>query len=462
MTDLPEGWEVASIKDLFEFKYGKGLTQEKRKPDGGSPVYGSNGVVGEHDRAITRGPTIIVGRKGSVGEVHFSPAKCWPIDTTYFIDEFPDGSPPEYWALYLRSLRLGQQEKSSAIPGISRDDIYRLNVAIPPLNEQRRIVVKIEELLGKVDACQKRLAKIPVILKRFRQSVLAAACSGRLTAEWRDSQSSLSSADALLSRIEPGFEPLARDAVGIEDLPEGWVVARFGIVVDSIRGGSTAVPTKQPTGFPILRSSSVRPGFVDLEDVKYLGAEDSENELNYLMDGDLLFTRLSGSLDYVANCAKVRGLCGRRIQYPDRLFRAKVEAMDTSFCELIFSAPFVRKLITERAKSSAGHQRVSISDITRQPIPIAALEEQLEIVRRVEKLFTLADQIAGRYRRTQAQLDNLPQSILGKAFRGELVPTEAELARREGRYYEPASILLERIREAREGHSRKPRTNSSA
>jgi type I restriction enzyme S subunit len=188
INGLPQGWAPAALGDLFDFKYGKGLPRERRNDKGSVSVYGSNGVVGVHNVALTGGPTIIVGRKGSVGEVHVSPEACWPIDTTYFIDEFPANLPPPYWALYLKSLRLGHQEKSSAIPGISREDIYAVDISVPPLAEQRRIVAKLEKLLGKVDASQQRLAKIPILLKRFRQSVLAAACSGRLTADWRETK----------------------------------------------------------------------------------------------------------------------------------------------------------------------------------------------------------------------------------------------------------------------------------
>src|SRR6185437_7362586 len=140
IDNLPSGWRSINLGDLLDFKYGKALPQEKRTGKGSVQVYGSNGVVGIHDTAATRGPTIIVGRKGSVGEVHFSPRSCWPIDTTYFIDEFPANIPPSYWTLYLKSIRLGQQEKSSTIPGISREDIYSLEVPLPPLAEQRRIV----------------------------------------------------------------------------------------------------------------------------------------------------------------------------------------------------------------------------------------------------------------------------------------------------------------------------------
>jgi len=130
-NELPKGWVSTTLGELFDFKYGKGLPQEKRNGKGSVRVYGSNGVVGIHDKAVTKGPTIIIGRKGSVGEVHISSDPCWPIDTTYFIDQFPSGVPPEYWALYLKSLRLGQQEKSSAIPGISRSDVYETEVPIP-------------------------------------------------------------------------------------------------------------------------------------------------------------------------------------------------------------------------------------------------------------------------------------------------------------------------------------------
>src|SRR4051812_14341823 len=82
-----EGWASASLGDLLDMHYGKALPESTRKR-GPVPVYGSNGVVGWHNAAITNGPAIIVGRKGSAGAVHLCLSPCWPIDTTYFIDEF--------------------------------------------------------------------------------------------------------------------------------------------------------------------------------------------------------------------------------------------------------------------------------------------------------------------------------------------------------------------------------------
>lgn len=83
-------------------------------------------------------------------------------------------------------------------------------------------------------------------------------------------------------------------------------------------------------------------------------------------------------------------------------------------------------------------------------MPLPPLEEQFEIVRRIEALFEIATAIEKRVAAAAGRADKLTQAILKKAFRGELVPTEAELARCEGRDYEPASVLLERIRKTRE------------
>jgi type I restriction enzyme S subunit len=123
------------------------------------------------------------------------------------------------------------------------------------------------------------------------------------------------------------------------------------------------------------------------------------------------------------------------------------------YVEYLFGAPFVLKTIMDAAKSSAGHQRVSQGAITNQLVSLPPRAEQQEIVRRVDALFALADKIEVRVKSATARVEKITQAILAKAFRGELVPTEAELAREEGRDYEPASALLDRIRAERGGAS---------
>jgi len=349
--------------------------------------------------------------------------------------------------------RLTPQQTGTHYPATSDRVVMAEAMPLAPIREQRRIVAKLEEVLGKVDACQKRLARIPVLLKRFRQSVLAAACSGRLTADWREAHSVTEPASTVLEGYAARNEDLLREPA--HETPSDWIWVAFGALVATIRGGSTVPPQNERTEFPILRSSSVRPGAVDLNDVRFVRARDSQNRDNFLRDDDVLFTRLSGSLEYLANCAVVRDLGSRRIQYPDRVFCAKLKIPEmASYVELCFGNPILRAELTEGAKSSAGHQRVSIADIAGQRMPLPPLAEQREIARRVKALFVLADEIEARFSKGQTRVEQLLPCLLAKAFRGDLVPTEAEVARRERRSFEPASVLLDRIRgerAAREG-----------
>jgi type I restriction enzyme S subunit len=87
--ELPESWVVVPVEELFDVNYGKGLTEASRDESGDVPVYGSNGITGWHSEALTYGPTTIIGRKGSAGEVHLSKVPCWIIDTAYFVEDSP-------------------------------------------------------------------------------------------------------------------------------------------------------------------------------------------------------------------------------------------------------------------------------------------------------------------------------------------------------------------------------------
>jgi type I restriction enzyme S subunit len=356
---------------------------------------------------------------------------------------------PQYLARYLGTkefVDFANQLNQGDRPRVSFEQIAGYTIPLPPLHEQERIVAKCDMLLSKVSNSNERLDRIPAILKRFRQAVVAAACMGGLTADWRKENPDTETASTLMARL-CGREWKQFECQGADLLPEGWAYVRFKGVSATIRGGSTVPPQLKPTPFPILRSSSVRPGHVDLNDVRFVQATDSQNRDNFIQDGDLLFTRLSGSIEYVANCAVIQNLGERQIQYPDRLFCARLKDPSmVHYAVLCFGSSQVRAEITEHAKSSAGHQRVSITDISGQAIPLPPLREQHEIVRRVKALFALADQLEAHYRRAHTQVDRITASILAKAFRGELVPTEAELAKAEGRSYETAEELIARIR----------------
>jgi len=184
--ELPKGWAWKKLKTLITVNYGKGLS-EKLRLGGNVPVYGANGVVGFHNASITKGQTIVIGRKGSAGAVNWSEIACWPIDTTFFIDEFPEILYPKFLYQFLRSQQIDRLQQSAAIPGLNRDVLYSVEVPIPypdeparSLAEQRRIAARLETLLGEARALREEVQSMRRDLEALEQSILAAAFRGEM------------------------------------------------------------------------------------------------------------------------------------------------------------------------------------------------------------------------------------------------------------------------------------------
>ncbi len=296
--------------------------------------------------------------------------------------------------------RVTPEQTGTHYPATSDRVVRGQEISLPPAGEQRLVANLIDRVESNRRSAASHICAARRAVDRFRQAVLAAACAGRLTAEWR----------------------AARGIEEYDHLPGGWETVKLASVARSIRGGSTAVPRNEPTEFPILRSSSVRPFSVDLSDVRYLNAEQSTREANYLQDDDLLITRLSGSLEYVGNCAVVRLVDDQRIQYPDRLFCCRLnDPLEAPFVQIVFAGREIRAQVEAATRSAAGHQRISISDLKGFSFTRPPLDEQAVIVRRVEQLLQLADGLNSRIDTASMNIERTSQAILAKAFRGELV-----------------------------------------
>ena len=157
---------MTRLGDLCEFRYGKSLPAQSRR-EGPIPVYGSNGVVGWHDEAITNGKTIVIGRKGSIGEINVSADSCWPIDTTYYIDADATEVDIGWLSGALSSLRLSELNKAAAVPGLNRGDAYEKRLFVPRLDEQRRIAA----ILDKADALRQKRKRAITLLDSLTQSI---------------------------------------------------------------------------------------------------------------------------------------------------------------------------------------------------------------------------------------------------------------------------------------------------
>ena len=163
-------WPRVRLGDLLSLEYGKSLPARTRDPSGEFPVAGSNGPNGKHTSALVSAPGIVVGRKGSAGRVHWYESDFWPIDTTYYV--IPKASMEPRWTYYLLShLRLERLSTTTGVPGLNRRDVYALEVALPPISEQRRIVEildqanRIRHLCTKADAIMDRI--LPAIFARL-------------------------------------------------------------------------------------------------------------------------------------------------------------------------------------------------------------------------------------------------------------------------------------------------------
>jgi restriction endonuclease S subunit len=152
-------WRTVPLGDICKLEYGNNLTDKMR--NGGSvPVYGSAGIVGWHDKPLTKSPTLIVGRKGSVGNVFYSEIPCFPIDTTYYVEETVCKENLRWLELFLSNFNLRHLNMATAVPGLNRNIAHLIQIPLPPLEEQKQIAglfQSIETAMEQVDGQEKNL-----------------------------------------------------------------------------------------------------------------------------------------------------------------------------------------------------------------------------------------------------------------------------------------------------------------
>ena len=157
---------MTAVGDILELAYGKALKESDR--DGGPfPVVGSGGIVGGHSLGITEQPTIVVGRKGSIGTVTWIDGPAWPIDTAYYVKPRRSDLHPRWAYWMLSSLGMETMNKSAAVPGLNRDDVYRLDVDVPAPMKQRRIAA----ILDHADTLRAKRRQVLALLAAVESSV---------------------------------------------------------------------------------------------------------------------------------------------------------------------------------------------------------------------------------------------------------------------------------------------------
>jgi len=346
---------------------------------------------------------------------------------------------PAYWDHITASI------SGIAQPNCNATKLAELIVPLPPLPEQKRIADKLDALLARVDACRERLDRVPKILKRFRQSVLAAATSGELTREWREARETQFPATELLERIAAervrrGLQSAERaiNIEGIEEpnlvLPESWTWCRIGQIADVRLGGtpSRIEGTYWNGDIPWVSSGEVANARIThtAENLSWLGLESSNAKL--YPRGTVLIAMIGEG--------KTRGQSAL----------LEIDATtNQNVAGLVFETDLVEpeyvwywalgEYDRTRSVGRGGNQpALNGAKVRALPMPLAPPAEQRAIVDRVKVLFDLADEMELRLTAASAIARVLTPSILAKAFRGELVPQDPN--------DEPASELLARIR----------------
>ncbi|WP_427501103.1 restriction endonuclease subunit S [Methylomonas sp. MED-D] len=485
MSEHPNGWIVVALGDLCSKpQYGfttkstvEGTVKYLRTTDLTSGKINWDKVpfcITEPDdeRYQLEDNDIVISRAGSVGFhclVKQPPAQT--VFASYLIRFKPDKAIfPEYLSLFLRSRDYWEQLKSKAVgvavQNVNATSLSELVVPVAPLNEQIRIADKLDSVLAKVDAAQARLEKIPALLKRFRQSVLAAATSGELTREWRE-QSRLyeekNSAHEVInliqtrklawinennqhnevSRVKKRVHAfLANGDIETTDLPDNWAWAKLEDVVLMVVDCHNKTAPYVDNGIALVRTTNIRDGRFIWEDLRYVSEETYQYWSKRCLPepGDVVFTREApmGEAAIIPEGAKI--CLGQRTM----LFRSIEDQFSAKFLLIALMDPRFRER-SENIAVGTGVKHYRVGDVSELNVPVPPVEEQTEIVRRVESLFAQADAVEKQYRAAKQRLDRLSQSLLVKAFRGELVPQDPS--------DEPAAELLKRIQAERHPHA---------
>lgn len=450
MSGLPKGWARSAIEDISE-RVVVGFVGSSKKHYGKKGVpfltgkniknlgldltyydYISFEFHNKEKKSQLKENDVVVVRIGRSGESAVIPknlgeANCGGL----VIIKQPKIYPP-FLSYYLNSPQ-GIESSVAEAGGMTRQTLNTQKIAekivpIAPLNEQMRIAAKLDQLLTAVDACKTRLDKIPAIIKRFRQSVLAAATSGDLTEDWR------------VDNNPNKFESEGKEE--LFEIPESWSWFSIENVAD-VKGGKRLPKgeklVQHNTGYPYIKAGQLKNGTVQPEGQEYLTAAVQKKIQRYIVDaGDIYIT-------IVGACIGDAGIIPESYDKANLTENAaklcNMRNIDNQYLAFWLRSPHVQDYIKFLVKSGA-QGKLALMRIKEIPIPLMDIQEQKEIVRRVEALFAVADQLEEKLQIARTRVDKLTPSILAKAFRGKLVPQDPN--------DEPAEKLLEHIRQTRE------------
>ena len=324
-------------------------------------------------------------------------------------------------------------------------------------------MAEIEKQFTRLDASVAALKRVQANLKRYRASVLKAACEGKLVpteaelarADGRDYEPADRLLECILAERRAHWEsqekrrgkykePVAPDTTDLPDLPEGWAWATADQLLVRSEYGISIRCSYEADGLPVLRIPNIVQGKIDLRNLKFSTRPLPTDSQRALQVGDVLMCRTNGSIGLIGRTAVVKTEFDVFHSFASYLLRFRfADTQDIpQWFHIFATSQLGRAFIESNAASSAGQHNVSLKLVHGMVIPIPPLPEQQRIVAEVERRLSVIQQAEAAVEANLTRADRLRQSILKQAFSGKLVPQDPD--------DEPASALLERIRAERE------------
>lgn len=495
---LPTGWRMVSTADLFEYVTSGSRGWAQYYADSGAKYIrvgnlerGSIALdlrdiqfvrpppAGEGTRTSLQPHDILISITADVGMVAVVPDDLGEayVNQHVALARPRLGLNSPYIAMFLASSakdQFGNLQRGVTKVGLGLDDIRSVQVALPPLAEQRRIVDKIDALFAHSKKAKESLDRIPALLEKLKRSILAAAFRGDLTKDWREAHPDVEPADALLARIRAERRRRWEEAelarltsrgntptddrwksryespidIGFQptDMPGSWSLASLDELASAVDYGTSAKTDDDDRGVPVLRMGNIQNGEIDYSDLRYLPSTHEEFPSLLLTPGDLLFNR-TNSPELVGKTAVYDGSVSP-CSAASYLLRVRLLQVPPRLVAYYINSPVGRSWIRQEASQQVGQANVSGTKLRALGVPVPPLAEQVEIARLIDIYFEAIRGANARLEAMRRRCDDADAAILSKAFRGELVPQDPN--------DEPASVLLDRIRAAREAASTEP------
>ena len=377
---MKNGWKEKSVGKILQLEYGKPLDESDRKPNGRFPVYGANGEKDRTDKFYHDKPSIIVGRKGSAGEINLTEKKFWPLDVAYFVTFDEQQYDLRFLYYLLTTLELTKLAKGVK-PGINRNEVYSQVTKVPPLPEQQQIVGILDE-----------------------------AFEGIATAK-ANAEKNLQNARALFeSHLHSVFTKRGK----------GWVEKTLEKVADAnctLSYGIVQPGDEYLNGLPVVRPTDLTTKVIRLSGLKRIDPKLAGAYRRTSLFGGELLLCVRGSTGVVSIAsAELVGANVTRGIVPIRFDRA---LLTPDFGFYLMSSGEVQSQIREKTYGAALMQ-INIRDLRNVMLSFPPLKEQEGIAAKLDTLTTETQRLASLYERKLAAMEALKKSLLHQAFTGQL------------------------------------------